>query len=357
MRKIIADDKNVKLLGRTWLRGDTLWMALSGTGAAFRYTGRHLVMTILGGPVALDPGQKNEHARIAFYVNGERLIEDVIVTAEKSYTVFESETEETVEVRLIKLSESAMSVIGLKAMEVADSDLIEPVEPRAHRIEFIGDSITCGYGVDDMDLTHEFSTATEDVTKAYAYRTAEALNADYSMFSASGYGIISGYTGDPEKREEQQLIPPYYESMGFSRDAFGEAGSPTDIPWDFSKYTPEAVVINLGTNDDSYCLDMEERQEWYAREYAAFLETVRSHYPAAEIFCAYGIMGDRLYAYVCKAVELFRQRTGDERVHTVYLTPQNDSDGYVVNYHPVAAVHARAAGEMAAAIRETMGWT
>lgn len=48
-------------------------------------------------------------------------------------------------------------------------------------MEFIGDSITCGYGVDDPDKEHHFKTATEDVTKAYAYKTALALNADYSM--------------------------------------------------------------------------------------------------------------------------------------------------------------------------------
>ena len=69
----------------------------------------------------------------------------------------------------------------------------------AHKIEFIGDSITAGYGVDDEVKEHGFSTATEDVTKTYAYKTAAALQADYSIVAYSGHGIISGYTGDGEK--------------------------------------------------------------------------------------------------------------------------------------------------------------
>lgn len=78
-------------------------------------------------------------------------------------------------------------------------------------MEFIGDSITCGYGVDDEVAEHQFKTATEDVTRAYAYKTARMLNADYSMFSASGYGIITGYTEGDVKLEDQRL-PQFYES-------------------------------------------------------------------------------------------------------------------------------------------------
>ena len=42
MRKIIADSSNVKQLGRTQLIDETLWLAFSGTGADFDYTGKSL---------------------------------------------------------------------------------------------------------------------------------------------------------------------------------------------------------------------------------------------------------------------------------------------------------------------------
>lgn len=38
--KIELTEENVLLAGRTYKEGDTLWLALSGTGASFIYTGK-----------------------------------------------------------------------------------------------------------------------------------------------------------------------------------------------------------------------------------------------------------------------------------------------------------------------------
>ena len=103
---------------------------------------------------------------------------------------------------IIKLSESPMSAVGIEAFAEGSAEAL-PEKPL--KIEFIGDSITCGYGVDDEDENHQFTTATEDVTKAYAYKTAKALDAEYSMFSASGYGIVSGYTEGDELSANRQF--------------------------------------------------------------------------------------------------------------------------------------------------------
>ena len=129
-------------------------------------------------------------------------------------------------------------------------------------IEFVGDSITCGYGVDDENYEHHFSTKTEDVTKAYAYKAAEALNADYSMVAISGYGIISGYTEGDEPIPEQ-TIPQYYDTLGFSYGGFG-ASKPQDIKWDFTKRQPDIIVINLGTNDSSYIKGYDDRHDYFS---------------------------------------------------------------------------------------------
>ena len=207
-----------------------------------------------------------------------------------------------------------------------------------------------------MDLEHTFSTQTEDVTKAYAYKTAQLLEADYSMFSCSGYGIISGYTADPENRGGEELIPPYYESQCFSRDDFGSAGRPANIPWDFSKYQPDVIVINLGTNDDSFCQDTEWKREEYRQKYGEFLKVVRKNNPDAEIFCVLGLMGDRLYDKVCQMREDYVTATKDERVHTVHIPDQTTVGGYAIDYHPTPASHTMAAETVAAAIKEQMGW-
>ncbi|MBQ7981590.1 MAG: GDSL family lipase, partial [Oscillospiraceae bacterium] len=210
--------ENVKLVGRTWLSDDTLWLALSGAGVEFEYTGKKLDITIAGDSVATT-GTADNQARVAIYVDGERVIDEMIDSAEETFTAFESAEAKTVNVKIIKLSECAMSTCGIKAITVAEGETIKPAAKKTHTIEFIGDSITCGYGVDDEVKENHFSTKTEDVTKAYAYKTAQALDADYSMFSISGYGIISGYTTGDEP-VSAQTIPQYYESLGFSYGAF-----------------------------------------------------------------------------------------------------------------------------------------
>ena len=116
---------------------------------------------------------------------------------------------------------------------------------------FVGDSITCGYGVDDPVKEHHFKTSTEDATKTYAFKTAQALNADWSFVSVSGWGIISGYTGDA-KKNANSVIPRVYDKLGFSwgNTIFGI--NPGNISWNFDSYQPDFVVINLGTNDATY---------------------------------------------------------------------------------------------------------
>lgn len=354
--KIQLNDQNVKYLGRTCLFDSTLYLSLSGSGFEFIYTGRGLDISLIGGAAAETPDNDGNYARIAVYVNGTRIIDTQVSSGEMRLRVAESIEPLTSVIRFVKLSECAMSLVGVKPLEISEGEIIKPVPAKARKIEFIGDSITCGYGVDDEDPLHPFKTATEDVSKAYAYKTAMALDADYSMFSASGYGIISGYTGDPSVKMPAQRIPLFYESMGFSYDRLPDLPAPMDIPWDFTRFRPDAVVINLGTNDDSYCQEDRSRQEEYAASYAEFLKTVRKHNPGAAIFCILGLMGDRLYPWICKACEDYRESAQDSRIFTVRLEEQDASLGYVSDYHPLESAHEKAAQTLIPEIRRVMNW-
>ena len=354
--KIELTKENVKRIGRSLLFSDTLFLSLSGSGIEFEYTGKGFLLTLVGGSAAELPNNVGNYARVAIYQDGVRIIDTQLTAAETDIRLGESETEKTSVFRILKLSECAMSLAGILPLEISEGESVRPAPEKAHKLEFIGDSITCGYGVDDEDPLHPFKTATEDVTRAYAYKTACALNADYSMFSISGYGIISGYTADPAIQMTQQRIPDFYESMGFSYDVMPGFEAPANLPWDFTKYVPDAIVLNLGTNDDSFCQEDAARQQEYADAYVAFLKVVRRRNPGAMIFCVLGLMGDRLYPWVCKAAENYRRETGDDRITTVRLPEQDPSIGYVSDYHPLESAHEKAAAVLVPAIREVMGW-
>lgn len=356
MLHIQADREHVKRMGRYHQIEDTLWLAMSGSGIGMRFTGRYLEIPVRGGYVAEHGEADGNYARVAVYVDGVRVLDEMIDAPVKRLTVVDQDSPRTAEVQLVKLSESAMSVIGIEPLVIGEEDRLEPLEVKPHLIEFIGDSITCGYGVDDEDSSHSFATATEDATRAYACHTARLLDADYMLFSASGFGIISGYTADPQQRLAEQLIPDYYHSVGFSRDRFPGGMDPTKTAWDFSLLRPETVVINLGTNDDSFCQDTREKQQEYMMAYERFLLDVRQCNPQAEIFCVLGIMGQRLCPWMERACENYRKHTGDQRVHSLRLPEQDGTIGYVADFHPLERFHLAAAQVLAPYIRQTMNW-
>ena len=346
------DSTNVMSLGRTYYKDGKLWCAWSGSGAAFRFSGTKAEITITGDSSAIRPSAENK-ARIAIYADGKLIVDDIIDRSEKKYTVFENESVVDSEVRVVKLSESAMSTFAIKEIYVeSESDVpVSPVAQKPYYIEFVGDSITCGYGVDDEVKDHHFSTETENVTKSYAYLTAEKLNADYSMVSISGYGIISGYSDDGQKKTPDDIVTKYYKTLGYSVAGFANE-KPADIQWDFSKRQPDIVVINLGTNDDSYCGNDPARKAEFTAAYVDFLKTVRECNPKAHIVCSLGIMGTRLYPAVEEAYVNYSKETGDEKITVYRFDPQDGSLGYAADWHPSAATHQKAAEGFAEELRK-----
>ena len=346
-------EENFKELGRTYYLDNKIYCALSGTGAEFTFTGTACTVTVEGDNNSTNPSSKDAHARVAIYVNGERVIDDMIDNAQETYEVFKSDSEQDVDVKIVKLSESPHSTFAISDITVTGRD-VKPAEDKERLIEFVGDSITCGYGVDDEVKEHNFSTTTEDVTKAYAYKTAGLLDADYSMVSFSGYGIISGYS-DGENKVSAQTVPQYYTKLGYSWSGNGMF-SPAMLDWDFSKRQPDVIVINLGTNDDSYCKNIEERCEEYQQEYVNFLKTVRENNPDAAIIGALGVMGQNLCPYVEAAIAQYSEETGDTNVSYLMFDQQNPMDGLAADWHPTEATHEKAAAKLTEKIKEVMGW-
>lgn len=342
----MTSDK-VKLLGRTCMVKDVLWFSHSGTGVEFHFRGRKCAFVLCGDSLFRE---EMHQARFAVYVNDRLAADDVMDCGEKTVTVIDSEADTEAVIRLVKLSESSDSTMGIRAILTDSEAVVMPTAKKKLQIEFIGDSITCGYGVDGT-LQDTYSTHNENVTRAYAYLTAQALDADYSMVCFSGHGIISGYTDNGKKRADQ-LVPAYYEKLGNSYGTFGENIAPREVSWDFKKFRPDIVVMNLGTNDASYAKDSQEKCREYAKEYGSFLRMIREKNPCAAILCVLGLMGQELCEYMIEAADCFRTQTGDNNIYTLKLSEQSSENGVVVDYHPTYASHRQAADAVAEFIRE-----
>ena len=342
----IPSADTVKLLGRTYSCNDTLWLSYSASGVEFTAEGEEVTITIVGDSVAAYTN--DNHARFAVFADGERVADQMLDSSSTTVTVPLSEDESTT-IRVVKLSECAMSSIGISSIDVKGGT-IAPTEYNDLYIEFVGDSITCAYGVDDEDKSHSFSTSTEDATKSYAYKAAELLNADYSLVAISGYGVVSGYTSG--EKNTSQLMPTYYESVGFSYGTI-DGQNVQDWAWDFERQ-PDVVVINLGTNDASYAKSNEKREEFQAA-YLEFLYQIREKNPDAYIICSLGVMGGNLSQYLGYAVDQFKEETGDEKVETCTLGQIKADEGYAADWHPTEATHTRVADEIATEIKSVLG--
>jgi lysophospholipase L1-like esterase len=160
------------------------------------------------------------------------------------------------------------------------------------KIEFVGDSITCGYG-DLGAYGCSFSPSTEDSYLAYGNLVASALDAQLYLEAWSGKGVVRNY-GDPNTTSAVPF-PSLYPYV-----------VPTDTtttPWSFS-WVPDIVVINLGTND--YSTEPSPPQAVFESGYKAFIAYIRSKYssnPNLQMFLACGPMiGDPCCQYVQNVV-------------------------------------------------------
>lgn len=342
-----ATEENVKLVGRTMYSNDTTWLVQSGSAVEFTITGKSAAITLAGDSSINN--DENYRSRYAVLVDGEIIADDVMSTPEKTLTLFDGETSRTAKIKIIHLSEAMNGAIGVKNISVTSNQPV-PIYPepeKALSIEFIGDSITCAYGVEGLSSYESFKTTTENFMKSYAYLTAQKLNADYSAVSYSGHGIISGYTSSGEINTDS-LIP----------DCYGLTGKLSDYAenWNFETRSHDVVVINLGTNDSSYVTkDPETRAQEFINGYMDFLKTVREKNPEAYIICTLGTMGDELYEYVAEAVEQYRTDTGDQRIMSYHSTVQNQADGIGSDWHPSAVTQQKSAYVLADKICQALG--
>lgn len=272
---------------------------------------------------------------------------------ENHIVLFDSPVEKTVTVRVMKFSEAAFGYAGFTSLELEGDLLSSPESPATEsqlKLEFIGDSITCGYGIEGVWEKDTFTTQQERPDKAYAFLTAKALGAQVQLCSWSGIGLISNYVDPetimlPDTHWLMQANWPYTDKSLSLR-----LGIEPEV-WDGAGYEPDIVVIHLGTNDISWVRGMEERRLEYTAQLRQLIEAVHRRSPRAKICCCLGIMGEQLNTSVEEAVNLFKKDFPNVAAKAVLFTQQLEEDGIAADWHPSAVTHKKAAELLAEALR------
>jgi hypothetical protein len=238
------------------------------------------------------------------------------------------------DVLIVRRTEAFGNAVSFLGFTVEGGAIVPSPRPWTHRLEFIGDSITAGYGALGADQYCGFSLATESAYVTYAAVAARALDAEAHLIAWSGKGVYQNYGGDTT-----EPMPALYERT-----------LPTDASsvWDFS-YQAEAVLINLGTNDFSATVD----EGRFESAYRDLILLVRSRHPAATIYCIAGTMMDPAATpYITNAIAA----SGDANTHLLELPAIDPSEGWGCDWHPSIASHARFGGLVADRLRTDLGW-
>jgi lysophospholipase L1-like esterase len=245
-----------------------------------------------------------------------------------------------------KRTEATVGTVQLLALAARDGALVPTTEPFTRRIEYVGDSITCGYGNLGANATCPFTPATEDETLAYGAIAGRELGAEVRAIAYSGIGIYRNYEGSTVDQ-----MPVLFE-----RTLAKETGR-----WLFETPEPDVVVINLGANDFA----KGDPGEPFARAYVAFLGQLRDHYPSAHVICALSPMvydappehrERTIVAAVLHKAVSDRAAAGDKRIHYFEFEPPKPGEGFGCDFHPSLLTHRTMATALVAEIRALTGW-
>ena len=237
--------------------------------------------------------------------------------------------------------EGATAFKGLLLDEGAK--LLPPPARPARRIEIYGDSISSGMGNEGADNGADHLLSEKNHYWAYGAISARNLNAELHTISQSGIGIMVSWF--------PFVMPQFYDQLS----AVGD----NHTQWDFARWTPDVVVINLFQND-SWLIDRDKKlqplpsDEQRIQAYMDFVRSIRAKYPNADIICALGSMDAAANAkwpgYITTAVERMRKQYRDKQLDTLFF----DFTGY--GQHPRIAQHKANAAKLTAFIRQKMGW-
>jgi hypothetical protein len=367
---VTSSGKFPSFFGRTLYDEERKAMFFNWTAAGFalRFRGDRLEMDVTA--FAEDyPGEANNLPWLAVFLDDAREPAQRFRLAEGRQTrlLFTGAGHEEHVLTVVKRSENSKGRVGLHALRLNGEPLDEPPpEPRL-RLEFVGDSITCGFGNLMPPTDAMFNNALEDGLAAYPAVTAALLNAAYQSVCISGIPLC--WASDPGYRlrlpDFPDFVPParamevYY---AYADRCHQEAAGVHDgfTPWDFGRFRPNAIILNLGTND-AFRIAVSgggpAEEAYFTQRYAAFLKLVRRlNGPRPVIACTLGPMNYFLYNAVEKAAAAYRLESGDARVFCLKFGQIDPwGEGYGGLTHPNLNTHARMGRELAAALGPWLG--
>jgi len=252
---------------------------------------------------------------------------------------------------IVKRTETWQGIITFLGIRLAkEGMLLDPPPLPRRKLMFIGDSVTCGSGVDNTPGCKGGKFNPSDGYASYGMVLGRKLDAQVHLVCYGGRGLVRDYRG---KRDI--LNAPQFFYVSIPADDPGERAG-----WSHDRWIPDAVVVSLGTND--FNLDQNDpiKEEEFVNAYVNFVRAITAHYPKALIFLTEGaIVNDEsnpsrrpltvLRGLIKKAVETLS-------TSQVQWVESRHYPGFDCDAHPTRAEHLRIAQDFEPVLRNALGW-
>lgn len=206
--------------------------------------------------------------------------------------------------------------------------------PRKRSIELVGDSITAALGAEGDDPCTP-PRLSQDSFRSYGEIAARALDADVVNLSWSG---VRAAGPAPTMADLYPLALP--------RDPTTVVNVPDPAP--------DAVVVNLGDNDDFWSPGAADR---FHEDYVRFVRSLRARYPEALVLCTTGPMGTGSSEAARRTIARAVRTLSDPRIFYLEFSPIDAAkEGLGCGSHPTLKTHARMAETLRAELAKHLGW-
>ncbi|MBX3203182.1 MAG: endo-1,4-beta-glucanase [Labilithrix sp.] len=245
------------------------------------------------------------------------------------------------EVALHRRTEAKVGEAVVYGFEPKGGHLLPPPPAPERRIETVGDSITTGFGNEGPSATCGYVNGEQNEYATYGAIAARNLGADHTTIAWSGKTIHE--------------MTEYFDKSLPQR--------PDGPRWDHSRYQPDVVVLNLGTNNFA---NVDPGEARFVKVYLELVRTVRGAYPKAFIVCALGSMLSNVYPegrnsltqarkYMKVAVAKLKE-AGETNLDFLEFPEQNHADGLGCGFHPSLKTHKLMGERLTAFIKDRTGW-
>jgi lysophospholipase L1-like esterase len=198
---------------------------------------------------------------------------------------------------IFKRTEASYGVCRFLGFVLEPGKKLLPLPARnERRIELIGDSLSCGYGIEATNISCGGLRKYENAGLTCVSLLAKKWKADLSVVAISGKGVVRNY-GDSGPVSEDPV--PFYYNRTLMND-------PAKA-WDFTKDAPGLVIIHLGWNDLSPGTAPDTQT--FTAAFHALVEKVRKNYPSAAILCL-SLSKPQLRRLIVKTIEGFAGTAG-----------------------------------------------